>query len=299
MFSIKENRSWKIRHSQSMRADPQASHFHVGSVDVAAPLNLASIALGPKLKHFTSRDNNDDKIELSDVRDVFYCPISSLHLYSLNTTVLRNEQFAHTEYQGDVKDYGIKASQTVGMIMDNDGNLYYSLLATNSIAKWNIHTSFQSGQKVIAHDEKFLEWPNSYTFTENGNLTVLVNRLDRFILGELQLNEYNFWLIEAPVGGKSYVYDDDYKYNVNETQYNRPELPVGGSDQDPYLMPILPPEPKSEPEPTPNHFETTTTTVRTTTSYRRVSAHSSSAKLTSFNIFYYITVVCLLLGLRN
>lgn len=162
--------------------------------------------------------------------------------------------------------------------MDNNGTLYYSLLTTNSIAKWNTQLSFQSGQLVIARDGNFLEWPNSFTFDQNGNITVLVNKLNRFIYDKLNLNQANFRLITSRVGGKSYLYDQTYNYNTGSnkettalpvTEDNAtvssdlaaPELYIPGSDQDPYLAPhpvpkpstpepIPEPEPEPEPEPT-------------------------------------------------
>lgn len=93
-----------------MKADPTASTFRVGPTIIQAPINIASIALGPKVSIV------DGRIIIKEDRDVYYCPLSSLHLYSLPTSVLRNEEngLKNGEYQGDVKDLGIKASQSVG-----------------------------------------------------------------------------------------------------------------------------------------------------------------------------------------
>lgn len=93
-----------------MKADPTASTFRVGSVIIQAPINVGSIALGPKVKISNGR------LIVNEDREVYYCPLSSLHLYSLNTSVLRNEMngMNNGEYQGEVRDLGVKASQSVG-----------------------------------------------------------------------------------------------------------------------------------------------------------------------------------------
>lgn len=238
-----------------MKADPTATTFKVNDTIISDPINIAGIALGPKI--FTS----GDRIVVNEDREVFFSPLSSLHLFSVNTSVLRNEVNGMNdgEYQGELKDHGIKPSQSIGMIMDNQGILYYSLLSTYSIARWDSHTPFQSGQKIIARDDNFLEWPNSFTFDQDGNITVLVNRLNKFLYDKLDLDEVNFRLITANVGGKSYLYDQEYDYNLDQststtstTSVNLPEPNIyPGIDQDPYLVPHPQPDPKPEPEPSP------------------------------------------------
>lgn len=108
MFSVKDHHSWKIRHSQSMKADPTATAFRVNGVMIQVPINIASIALGPRI-HVSY-----DRVVVDEDREVFYSALSSMHLYSINSSVLRNEMNGEGEYQGDVKDVGLKSSQTVG-----------------------------------------------------------------------------------------------------------------------------------------------------------------------------------------
>ncbi|XP_066252993.1 protein yellow-like [Euwallacea similis] len=253
VFSIKDHQAWKIRHSQSMHADPNAVAFHVNDVTISASLNIVSLALGPRVK------KNNERIVVNEDREVFYAPLSSFHLYSISSAVLRNQEFARNEgeYQGTVKDYGQKSSQSVGMVMDNQGMLYYSLLSINSVARWDSNTPFQFGQRIIAKDDTYLEWVNSFSLDDKGNLTILVNRLNRFIYGKLKTNEVNFRLISSNVGGMGYLYDEIYNYNISTTTEQQstttttekaaaPALKPG-TDQDPYLAP----QPASEPEPTP------------------------------------------------
>lgn len=137
VYSAIENKSWKIRHDKSMRAEDTEAHFRVNGVDISAKINIAGIALGPK--------NN-----ATGEREVFYSPISSLHLYSIQNTVLQSAKGV-SQYQGDVRDVGRKISQSDGIIADNEGMLYFGLLGENSIARWNTSTDFASNQKVRSY----------------------------------------------------------------------------------------------------------------------------------------------------
>lgn len=242
VFSVKENRSWKIQ-SHTMIADPSASDFTVNGIQISVPINIAGIALGPKIH------TSNDRVVVNEDREVYFSPISSLHLFSINTSVLRNPNL--TSYNSTIKDLGTKSSQSVGMIMDNQGILYYTLLGNNAVGKWDSHTSFQSGQVLIARDSKHLEWPNSLTFDSRGNLTVLMNRMNRFIYNQFDLNEYNFRLITSYVGGKSYLFDDN-KFSYDSNRHDRMFKNESQSTTS---------EPKPEPQTESEHQMTSTTTT--------------------------------------
>lgn len=248
VYSVRDNRSWKIRNSRTMRADPTAAEFMITGTKVSSPINLAAIALGPKIH------NPGSQVVISDDREVYFCPLSSRHLYSINTTVLKNEGNSNNgqEYNGEVRDLGIKASQTVGMIMDNNGVLYYGLLGDTSIAKWDSHVSFQSGQRVISRDPEYLQWPSSFAFDQEGNLLVVTNKLQRFIYDKIYLDQNNFRILSGRVGSKSYLYDSDYEYNRGDTRpmggdYNHPETNVRPEFQQPHISSSLPPPFSSTP----------------------------------------------------
>lgn len=92
-----------------MKADPTATAFRVNDVVISAPINIASIALGPRVMVY------NDRVVVDEDRKVFFSPISSLHMYSLNSSALKNENNGlNAEYQGDIQDFGLKASQSVG-----------------------------------------------------------------------------------------------------------------------------------------------------------------------------------------
>ncbi|RZC39071.1 yellow-1 [Asbolus verrucosus] len=253
VFSVKENRAWKIRNAPSMAADPAAIHFTVNGIAISTPVNIAGIALGPKVH------TSNDKLVINEAREVYFSPLSSLNLFSVNTTILRNENLTRQnfDYGSAIKNVGLKPSQSVGMVMDNQGILYYTLLANNAIGRWDSHTPFDTEQRLIARDNKYIEWPNSFAFDQNGNLTVVVNRLNRFIFDKLDLGVYNFRLISAEVGGKSYLYDDTFNYdseNGNKMVTTESTPPPSSSfrpssSSEPVPSSSSEPVPSPEPEP--------------------------------------------------
>ncbi|EFA07870.1 yellow-1 precursor [Tribolium castaneum] len=269
VFSVKENRAWKIRHSKTMTADPSARHFTANGVPISVPINIAGIALGPKIH------TSNEKLIVNEDREVYFSPLSSLHLYSINTSSLRNPaNFSDSS----VTDLGLKSSQSVGMVMDNQGILYYTLLANNAIGRWDSHTPFQSGQKLIAQDSKYLEWPNSLTLETMGNLTVLMNRLNQFVYDKFDLNKYNFRLITAFVGGRSYVYDDNFNYDMNRDE----RMFHNESKTTPEPLPTPAPEP---------HYDDITSTMSNNVEIVKSASHKLASSL-------FTLILCFLLVRR-
>lgn len=215
VYSLSQNKSWKIRSPKTMRADLAAVEFKINNETIRTPINIAGIALGPKT------NVNEQNITLNEDRDVFFCPISSFHLYSVSASYLKNENYSSSEndnFTQYVRDIGVKTSQTDGMKMDNKGILYYGLLSKASIVRWDSTTPFSTGQQVIAEDVNYIQWPNSFAFDDGGNVLVLTNRLEKYVQNKMSLDEPNFRILMAYVNGKSYVYDDDtLVYSVYET----------------------------------------------------------------------------------
>lgn len=199
VYSEKQEQSWKIRDDATMRASSDAIEFRVSGTALSAPINLAGIALGPRITH-----TSENHTFVSQDRYVYYCPLSSTHLYSILSSELRNQN--NLNIFSKTKDLGRKSSQSDGMVMDENGVLYYGLLGDNSIAKWDSKTPFTSGQKIIARDTTYIQWPDSLAFDMSGNLLVVTNRLQKFIYGQMNLSEPNFRILEANIGAKSYIY---------------------------------------------------------------------------------------------
>jgi hypothetical protein len=68
VYSVKENRSWKIRNAKTMMADPSATQFAVNGITISAPINIAGIALGPEIR------TSNDRVVVNEDREVYFCP---------------------------------------------------------------------------------------------------------------------------------------------------------------------------------------------------------------------------------
>ncbi|PNF17318.1 hypothetical protein B7P43_G04985 [Cryptotermes secundus] len=193
VYSWKENRSWKVRDGRSMRADPGVRSLSINGVYVDINRNIAGLALSP--------------VSDSGQRRLYYSPLGSYSLFSIPTSVLRDETHAVGDVSGYVKTHGRKRSISQGMVMDSHGVLYYGLLGENAITKWDTNLPFEGNQHKIAQDNNLLQWPASFGFdSQLRNLTVVSNRLQNFLSGRVHLNEPNFRIITAFTGTKSYLY---------------------------------------------------------------------------------------------
>lgn len=209
VYSRRLNRSWKVRESNSMRAALNAVSFAVNGSNLNFSIHIDGIALGP----YYAVDKDEPQLE----RNVYYCPLSSYHLYSLPASLLRNPEFAlratpRQIYQA-VTDYGLKVSQSDGMIMDNQGILYFGLLKEHAIAQWDSFRPFTlENQPIIAKDDTHIQWTDGFGFDEFGYLYVVVNRLHNFVAGRLNMNEVNFRILRSKTGTVSYVHTGRNNY---------------------------------------------------------------------------------------
>lgn len=202
VFRRSDKKSWKVRDTESMSSVPEATFFRINGTTVNLPVNIDGIALGPQYL------TEDGKVD----RKLYYCPLSSFHLYSINVSVLRNESLAQS---GDgslrpyVVDLGTKASQTDGMKMDSNGLLFYGLIGNSTIAEWNTTVDFRVGQRTIARDPNYIQWVDRFTFDSKGNVYVIINRLYNFVKNQVNLNEVNYRILKSHTGSKSYVFGED------------------------------------------------------------------------------------------
>ncbi|GAB1868497.1 Protein yellow [Camponotus japonicus] len=188
VYSVKNNTSWKIRHD-SMKAKAEAVGFMVAKTHVISPVHVDGIALSPA--------SEPD-------RQIYYSPLSSFHLYSIPVSAARDNA---TNIDQFVKELGRKSSQTDGMVMSATGVLYFGLLADDAIATWDTKKlSFTVGQRVISRDHILTQWPDSFSFDEDGNFWCVTNMLQNFLNNRVNIDVPNYRLIRTRVGVKSYQY---------------------------------------------------------------------------------------------
>lgn len=115
-----------------------------------------------------------DGIAISpDGKTLYYCPLSSRNLYSIETELLRNRSIPDKVLSSYVKDLGEKGASD-GLMSDAKGNVYASDYENNSI-----RTVLLDGtMKTIAHDPRIL-WPDTLAIGPDKYLYFTANQLNR------------------------------------------------------------------------------------------------------------------------
>ncbi|KZC05724.1 PREDICTED: protein yellow [Dufourea novaeangliae] len=192
VYSLQNNTSWKIRHD-SMKAKPEAVRFMIAKALINMPFPVNGIALSPA--------------SVKD-RQLYYSPLSSFHLYSMPTSVLKSNMSNIDEY---VNELGRKNSQSDGMMMSATGVLYFGLLADDAVSLWDTKTSasFNTGQRVISRDHERMQWPDTFAFDEDGNFYCVTNAMQNILNNRVNASMPNYRVVRAETGMKSYQYFED------------------------------------------------------------------------------------------
>ncbi|XP_012152591.1 dopaminechrome tautomerase [Megachile rotundata] len=213
VYSLRNNTSWKVRHD-SMKAKPEAVSFMISKTPINTPIAVDGIALSPA--------------SVSE-RQVYYSPLSSFHLYSIPTSVLKTNM---TNVDEHVNELGRKNSQTDGMMMSAKGVLYFGLLADDAVAMWDTKqsSSFATGQRVISRDHERMQWPDTFAFDEDGNFYCVTNSLQNILNNRVNASVPNYRVVRARTGVKSYQYLED------GSAPEQPEIPTSVANRISFAM---------------------------------------------------------------
>jgi sugar lactone lactonase YvrE len=145
-----------------------------------------------------------DGIALSaDRSTLFFCPLTGRNLYSIDTSYLQNFTLPQSDIEKNIQTEGSKGTNTDGMVADNKGNVYYTMLEGQGVGmfdpKTNKHSTFISDDRMI--------WVDGIQFDNKGYMLFNNNRLHELLSGELDWNDpYNFVIWKAYVGKETGSY---------------------------------------------------------------------------------------------
>ena len=115
-----------------------------------------------------------DGIALSpDGKTLYFCALSSRHLYSVPTALLRDPNVSEAQLAAAVKDLGEKGASD-GLEADANGAVYAGDYEHNSIRKRRVDASWET----IVHDPRVL-WPDTLSIGPDGYLYFIANQLQR------------------------------------------------------------------------------------------------------------------------
>ncbi len=116
-----------------------------------------------------------DGIAISpDGKTLYYCPLTSRHLYSVSVDALADRTKSDADVAATVKDLGEKGGASDGLESDAQGRVYLSDYEHNAIRRWSA-----SGQiETLAHDPRIL-WPDTLSLAADGYLYFTANQVER------------------------------------------------------------------------------------------------------------------------
>ena len=116
-----------------------------------------------------------DGIAISpDGRILYYCPLTSRHLYSVSADALADRTVSDADVAATVKDLGEKGGGGDGLESDTQGRVYISDYEHDSITRRNV----DGETETLVHDPRVL-WPDTLSLASNGYLYFIVNQIER------------------------------------------------------------------------------------------------------------------------
>lgn len=116
-----------------------------------------------------------DGIAISaDAKTLYYCALTSRHLYSVSVDALADRQRSDADVASTVKDLGEKGGASDGLESDAEGRVYLSDYEHNAIRRRS-----SSGEiETLLHDPRVL-WPDTLSLAEDGYLYFTANQIER------------------------------------------------------------------------------------------------------------------------
>lgn len=133
----------------------------------------------------------------ADGTRLFYTPLSSDRLYSVDARALSDPAVPESAVEATILDLGSKGTGADGLETDDKGNLYITSPEHDAILRRLPDGLYET----VVHDPRLL-WPDSLAISTDGFLYVTVNQLDRAprFHGGRDLRSRPWVLFRTPIG---------------------------------------------------------------------------------------------------
>jgi sugar lactone lactonase YvrE len=125
------------------------------------------------VKHGASMGSDGIAINADGTR-LYYCPLGSRKLYSVDTNALSDQSLKEKEVGATVIDEGDRGGASDGLESDSAGNIYSTNYEHNAI----LRRSPDKRWETLTHDPRLL-WPDTLSLATDGYLYVTANQLHR------------------------------------------------------------------------------------------------------------------------
>jgi sugar lactone lactonase YvrE len=125
------------------------------------------------VKHGASMGSDGIAINADGTR-LYYCPLGSRKLYSVDTNALSDQSLKEQEVGATVIDEGDRGGASDGLESDSAGNIYSTNYEHNAI----LRRSPDKRWETLTHEPRLL-WPDTLSLATDGYLYVTANQLHR------------------------------------------------------------------------------------------------------------------------
>lgn len=116
-----------------------------------------------------------DGIAISpDGKTLYYCALTSRHLYSVSVDALSDQSKSDMEVAATVRDLGEKGGAGDGLESDAQGRVYLSDYEHNAIRRRSLNNEIET----LVHDPRVL-WPDTLSLAADGYLYFTANQIER------------------------------------------------------------------------------------------------------------------------
>lgn len=116
-----------------------------------------------------------DGIAISpDGKTLYYCPLTSRHLYSVSVDALADRTRPDSEVAATVRDLGEKGGASDGLESDAEGRVYLSDYEHDAIRRRSVAGDIET----LVHDPRVL-WPDTLSLAADGYLYFTANQIER------------------------------------------------------------------------------------------------------------------------
>lgn len=155
----------RLEDHPSLRAEPRFLPLVEGRMLMNRPPNAAPSHLSVGVDGIALR---------GDGKRLFYCPLASRRLYSIEVDALINPDVLEDRLEQLVVDHGEKGGGSDGLEADDRGRIYLTQYEHNAILR-----RYPNGlYETLVRDPRLL-WPDTLSLAENGYLYVIANQLHR------------------------------------------------------------------------------------------------------------------------
>jgi sugar lactone lactonase YvrE len=116
-----------------------------------------------------------DGIAISpDGKTLYYCPLTSRHLYSVSIDALADRTTSDAQVAATVKDLGEKGGASDGLESDGEARVYLSDYEHDAIRRWSTIGTIET----LVRDPRVL-WPDTLSLAADGYLYFTANQIER------------------------------------------------------------------------------------------------------------------------